>query len=139
SAVALEDSSICFVENQTIKDLFTADAEFTFEVMKFYSKEFLKIEQRIKSFKQMTMEERITHSLLDIIDVFGLSENENEINITLSRKEIADIVGTNADQVSRTISYLKQKKIISTLGKRIFLTDYIGLKNSLSRYSEVLS
>jgi len=107
--------------------------------MKFYSKEFLKIEQRIKSFKQMTMEERITHSLLDIIDVFGLSENENEINITLSRKEIADIVGTNADQVSRTISYLKQKKIISTLGKRIFLTDYIGLKNSLSRYSEVLS
>lgn len=134
-AVAIEDSSICFIENQTIKNLFTEDAEFTFEVMKFYSKEFLKIEQRIKSLTQMTIEEKISFSLLEIIDIFGLSENENEINIILSRKEIADIVGTNADQVSRTISYLKQKKVINTIGKRIFLTDYNSLKNSLSRYS----
>lgn len=134
-AVALENSCICFFDNKTLKKLFLANPEFTYQVMVHYSKELLKIENRIKSFTQMTTEEKIIDALLYIIEVFGLSNEEKELNVTLSRLEIANIVGTNAEQVSRTITNLKQKKIIKTYGKKIFVKDYDGMKNKIVNYS----
>lgn len=134
-AVALENSCICFFDNQTIKKIFLANPEFTYHVMLHYSKELLKIENRMKSFTQMTTEEKIIEVLLDIIEVFGFSRVEKELNVTLSRLEIANVVGTNAEQVSRTISYLKQKNILDTKGKKIIVKDYDGLKNKVLNYS----
>ena len=102
--------------------------------MMFYSQELRKSEQRTKNFAQMTVEEKVIFTLLYIIEIFGFNKEENTINASLSRQDIADIAGTNADQVSRTIAYLKKEKLVSTQGKKILIKNYEGLKKSISRY-----
>ena len=133
--VALEDSLICFIDNNTLYNAFIENAEFMYSAMMFYSQELRKIENRIKLFSHMTIEEKVTYALYYIIEIFGYNEIGNSLNITLSRQEIANIVGTNAEQVSRTISLLKQNKIIRTSGRKIFIDNYEGIKNILSKYT----
>ncbi len=118
-AVALEDSKICFLDNKTLYDAFMENPQFTFQVMMFYSRELRKSELRAKCFAQMNNEEKVIFGLIYMIDTFGIAQEDQTINISLARQEIADIVGTNAEQVSRAFAFLKGKKIIDTKEKRI--------------------
>lgn len=130
----LEDSSICFFDNQTMYDAFMENPMFSFEMMMFYSKELRKSEQRNKVFAQMTVEEKIIFTLLYMASTFGLSTADKTINVTLSRQEIAEIAGTNAEQVSRTITVLNEKGFIKLIGKKILIMDAEGLKKKITRY-----
>ena len=134
NAVTLEESRICFIDNDNLYDAFKANFEFLYNIMMFYSQELRKSEQRTKNFAQMTVEEKVIFTLLYIIEIFGFNKEENTINASLSRQDIADIAGTNADQVSRIIAFLKKEKLVSTQGKKIHIKNYEGLKKSISRY-----
>ena len=133
-AITLEDSRICFFDNQTLYDAFRANPEFSFRGMLFYSKELRKSEQRSKFFAQMTIEEKVIFALLYIASTFGLTKKENALNVIISRQEIGEIAGTNAEQVSRTITSLTKMKLIKTHEKKIIILDNEGLKKCISRY-----
>lgn len=134
-AITLDDTRICFLDNNILFNAFKANYDFLYNIMMFYSKELRNSEKRTKYFAQMTVEEKVTFALLYIIEAFGFSKEEKLLNVTLSRQEIADITGTNADQVSRTISFLKKEKLISTQGKKIFIENYEDMKNRVARYT----
>lgn len=133
-AVTLENSRICFFDNQTMHDAFIANPELTYNMMMFYSQELRKIEQRTKFFAQMTVEEKISFALLYIASTFGISKIENALNVAITRQEIAEIAGTNSEQVSRTLTSLNQQHLIKIHGKEIMLLNYDAIKNSISQY-----
>ncbi len=137
-ASTLEDSRICFFDNQTLYDAFIANSRFAFAGMMFYSKELRKSEQRTKFFAQMTVEEKIIFALLYIASTFGLNEKDKALNAILSRQEISEIAGTNSEQVSRSLASLERQNIIHIHGKKILLVNYEALKNSISRYKITL-
>lgn len=134
-AVAQTDSWVCFLDNTLLYDAFKANFEFLYATMMFYSKELRKSEQRAKYFAQMSVEERVIFALLYISETFGLEEQGDSPFITLSRQEIADIAATNADQVSRVLTFLKNKEQIILEGKKISITDHEGMKKSIARYT----
>lgn len=127
-AVALEESRICFLDNNILLDAFKANFNFLYNTMMFYSKELRKSELRTRLFAQMSVEEKVTFALVYIIETFGVSEKDNLLHGILSRQEIADISGTNASQVSRAITILKAQNLIRTPGNQIFVVDYEGIK-----------
>lgn len=133
-AIAMEDSIICFFDNQTLYEAFMANPEFSFEGMMFYSKELRKSEERSKLFAQMTMDEKIIFTLLYIASTFGLSRKEKALNVPLSRQEIADIAGTTSEQVSRSISILSHRNFIKTVGKKILLVNQEAMIKSIAQY-----
>src|ERR1017187_6924906 len=47
-AVALEDTWLCFIDNNTLHDLFLNNANLTYELMMFYSTELRKTELRLR-------------------------------------------------------------------------------------------
>jgi CRP-like cAMP-binding protein len=132
-AVALETSQICFVENEIFYHTFVTNPDFALQAMMFYSRELRKSEMRTKCFAQMSTEEKIIYALIYITETFGL-DRQKRIEINLGRQEIADIAGTNAEQVSRSITQLKEKKIITLENKDIIISDFKALKQRLSRY-----
>lgn len=134
-AVSIEDSQICFFDNDILLNAFEANFNFTYQLMMFYSQELCKGELRIKYFAQMTVEEKVTYALYYIIDTFGFYEDGKTINVRFSRQEIADIAGTNADQVGRAIASLKKQRFISTQGKKILVEDYEGMISVISQYT----
>ena len=109
SAIALEDSVICFVDNDTIYEAFYMNTQFVIELMMFYSKELRAMEVRMKYMAQMTVRERIAFSLLYLKDVFGYESSEQELNANISRADIAALSGTNKEQVIRNLTELEKE------------------------------
>lgn len=132
-ASALDDCSICFIDNHTLKELLLDNPDFTIAMMMFYSQELRKAELRIKYFSQMTVTEKVIYSLVYLTDTFGLSDN-NELNVMISRQEIAEIAGTTAEQVSREVSILSKEQILTTDKKIIIINDYKKLQELVKNY-----
>ncbi len=130
-AVAVDESRICFLDNNILLDAFKANFNFLYNTMMFYSKELRKCELRARHFAQMSVEEKVIFTLVYIIETFEVSIDNHLLNVTLSRKELADISGTNASQVSRIIANLKEKKLIRTSGNHLFIDNYEGLKKMI--------
>ena len=55
-------------------------------------------------------------------DTFGVDEN-NILQISLTREEIANLVGTATESVIRLLSEFKSEKIIELDGRRIRILD----------------
>ncbi|WP_157971997.1 Crp/Fnr family transcriptional regulator [Pleomorphovibrio marinus] len=132
-AVAMEDTKVCFLENKLFFQLISNNPKFAYQVIRFYSKELRKSELRNRSFSQMKTFEKIVFAFLYICSSFGYTEKE-KILIDFSRAEIAAIAGTNPEQVSRSISLLKEKGYLESDGQKIIITDMPKLKELLSPY-----
>lgn len=120
-AVAMEDSLICFLKNDLAREIMMDNPEFTYGLMMFYSQELCKSERRIKHLAQMTIKERVAEALLYLLDTFGVT-SERKLDVNLSRREIGELAGTNAEQVSRAISEFKKEDILDTVGKEIIIS-----------------
>jgi CRP-like cAMP-binding protein len=129
-AISMDDSLICFVENETLDEMFMSNPKFTFALMMFYSHELRKVEQRIKNIAQMNTREKVAEALLYLIEIFGLGEQQ-ELNIFLSREDIAALAGTNAEQIIRQLTDFEKEKIISKKGKKIIILDQEELKKAI--------
>lgn len=132
-AVTLSESEICFVDNRTLQEAFLENPKFTIEVMRFYSRELRKSEIRTKCLAMMNNEEKVILGLLYIAET-STDQNSNQTKIYLSRQEIAQIIGTNSEQVSRVISNLRKDKLLDTEDRTIVLHDLEALKATLSHY-----
>lgn len=133
-AVALEDSWICFVDNDTLSAAFLENSMFTYELMMYYSDELRKSEARNKYMAQMTVYEKIMFALLMLYNHFGFKENSNIVDIPYSRGDVASIAGTNPDQVSRFLAELKKDKIIEVNGKVLKLVNLDKIRTVLKSY-----
>lgn len=137
-AVALQDTTVCFMDNATLKELFDKNPNFTYAMMMFYSQELRKVEKRIKYVSQMTVSERVVESLLYYINTFGYEKGSGLMNLGLPRKDISALAGTNADQVSRALSELKRMGVLETKGKRIYILNPEKLREIVSDFDIAL-
>lgn len=118
SAIPIEDSTICFVDNQTIYNTFIANPHLTYELMMYYSRELRKSESKIKILAQMNVREKVAYSLLTYQAAYN-----NTKKITLSRKDLASITGINTEQLSRILSEFKKENMISIAKNEITISN----------------
>ncbi|WP_298474054.1 Crp/Fnr family transcriptional regulator [uncultured Maribacter sp.] len=133
SAIALEDTTLCYFSKNLLQEVLKKDAKFTYDLMLFYANELNKSEAKVKSISQMTVRERVIDTLLYVIRKFG--QVNGVINIFLSRKEYADYAGTTEEQVIRVLSALKKENLIIAKGKRIGIPDINLLKKEISEHN----
>lgn len=136
SATAMEDSVACFIENDTLYKMFMDNPKFVIGLMEFYSRELRKIENRMKSIAQMNTREKITEALLLLMENFGLNK-QKELNVPITREEIACIAGTTAEQVVRQLSEFEKEKLISKRGRKIMILNIGALKKINSEFNPI--
>ena len=107
SAIALEDSTLCYFAKDKLQEVLRSDATFAYDFMLFYANELNKSEAKVKSISQMTVRERVIDTLLYVNRKFG--DNNGLLDLPLSRREYADYAGTTEEQVIRVFSNLKKK------------------------------
>ena len=76
----------------------------------------------ITDIAQKTVRERLAEVLIKLKENFDLDEN-NELQISLTREELANIVGTATESVIRLLSEFKQDRLIDLKGRKIRLLD----------------
>jgi CRP-like cAMP-binding protein len=80
----------------------------------------------ITDIAQKTVRERLAEILVQLKNDFGLDE-ENVLKITLTREELANIVGTATESVIRLLSEFKQDKLIELNGRKIKVLNLVAL------------
>lgn len=112
SAVALEDTEVCLIEWQALKKLMEKIPSIAFKVMEQLS---LLLEETQKKLEETTfhsVEQRLATYLLD------LSKKSDIINLELSKGDLASLLGTTLETLSRRLSTFVQQEIISLSGQR---------------------
>jgi len=64
-------------------------------------------------------------------------ENKNVIKLNISKLQLANILGTGPESLSRTLGEMKTRKLIEVDGPDIMLVDRIGLEE-LAEYGKSL-
>jgi CRP/FNR family transcriptional regulator, polysaccharide utilization system transcription regulator len=123
SAVAIDDSSVCFIPKAIFFKILEKDAPLSMEIMKLLSSDLKKAENKITDLAQKPVRERMAEALLFLKETYGYEPGTTIINVVLSREDIANIVGTATETAIRLISEFKQSKIIESIGKKIQIID----------------
>lgn len=126
TAVVLEDASVCFIPSKQFFDLIKNEPKFSLELLELTAKNWNSASRLITDMAQKTTKQRLAEMLLWLKETFGLDE-EDCIDVRLSREEIANMVGTATEAVIRLLAELKKEKLIGLEGKRIRLLDIHGL------------
>lgn len=119
SATAIEDSKVCLVPKNLFFELLSGSSDLTSKVMKLLALELKEAENKITEMAQKPVIERLAETLLMLKEYYGYEKGETSLNITITREEIANIVGTATETAIRLLSDLKKQGIVELDGKKI--------------------
>lgn len=120
SVSALEDSIVCAVNLDFIKNLFLRNGPFAMGLLTKISKINDKIINQTLDIRQKNLIGRVAYVLLYFTNEIY---NSRVFDLPVSRKEIADYIGMSTANVIRTLSDFKREGIIRTYGKTIEIVD----------------
>jgi CRP-like cAMP-binding protein len=124
---AIEDVTACVIPKDVYKQLLS-NKDFTLEMLRLLSNDLKLANLTIAHLAQHSVRERMAETLLHLEDIFG-TDREGNINISLSREEIANIIGTASESVIRILSSFKKDNIIYSKAKKIKLLNKERLYN----------
>lgn len=128
SAAALTDAIIGFLSKEKLLKLLDQYDELSKMLMKNLSHEFGVLVNVIATITQKTVRERVALTLLILQEKFKDNINEdNEVEIVLSRADFANIVGTAVATLVRLLRDFKDEDIIRTNGRKIVIHNKLKL------------
>jgi CRP-like cAMP-binding protein len=125
SVSALEDSVVCLVKLDYIKDLFFKNGGFAMGLLTKISMINDKIISQTLDIRQKNLIGRVAFVLLYFTKEIY---NSRVFDLPVSRKEIADYIGMSTANVIRTLSDFKREGIIRVFGKTIEIVDIAKLE-----------
>ena len=108
SAVALNDMEVCYIPKQHIQDSLNKNVEFTKDILLHMANDLKFADDVIVNMAQKNVKQRVAETLKYLEDNFGI-DNDGFITITLTREDIANVVGTAKEACIRTLSSFKKK------------------------------
>ena len=126
TAEVLDDAVTCYIPSDTLVNLVKSNGNFSMELMQITCKELGEANAYITDIAQKTVRERLAEILIHLKNDFGLDSN-HILQISLTREELANIVGTATESVIRLLSEFKQDQLIELNGRKIKILDEPGL------------
>ncbi|MEM9142576.1 MAG: Crp/Fnr family transcriptional regulator [Bacteroidota bacterium] len=118
SAVAVNDMEVCFIPKDSIVHTLNANPDFAVEVLRHMAHDLKEADEVIVNMSQKTVKQRVAEAFLYLKKNFG-EDKEGFLALTLSREDIANVVGTATESCIRIISEFKKEGLLTTSGKRI--------------------
>lgn len=122
SAKVIDEATLCFIPGETLIKLVKTNGNFSMAIMQQTCRELGEANSFITDIAQKTVRERLAEVLLNLKETFDLDE-EQVLKISLTREELANIVGTATESVIRLLSEFKQDKLIDLNGRKIKILD----------------
>ncbi|QCX53239.1 Crp/Fnr family transcriptional regulator [Elizabethkingia sp. JS20170427COW] len=127
TAEAMDDMEITFVPADVFIHLLEADSKLAYAMLQKIAYELGEASKTITFLAQKTVRERLAEVLLLLEQKIG-TDPEGFINISLTREEIANLVGTATESAIRLISEFKQDELILVDGRNIKILNHDKLK-----------
>jgi CRP/FNR family transcriptional regulator, polysaccharide utilization system transcription regulator len=119
---AIEDAEIFYVPGDLVKSLVKRNGEFAMDLLNIACRELGEANDYITDIAQKTVRERLAEVLVQLKMSFDLDKDQF-LKISLTREELANMVGTATESVIRLLSEFKQDKLIELQGRKIKILD----------------
>ena len=127
SAKVIEDCRVCFIPSEILISFIKTNPIFALELLKLACHELGEANSFITDIAQKTVRERLAEVLLLLVNDFGL-DNQQYLKISLTREELANIVGTATESVIRLLSEFKSDRLVELNGRKIKIINTKGLE-----------
>lgn len=134
SAKVIEDCKVCFIPAEILISFVKSNSDFAYELLKLACEELGEANSFITDIAQKTVRERLAEVLLLLVNDFGL-DNQNFLQISLTREELANIVGTATESVIRLLSEFKADRLVELNGRKIRIMNRKGLEKISNVFS----
>ncbi len=131
SAEVLEPSTVCFIDQTTVRELLTHNPSLGLRFLQRASKDLGDADERILHNVSLSVRARFAHLLLVLIDQHGSKSDDgsSNLNLPLSRQDLAAMIGTSPESMSRTIKKLEDDGVAKFSGRSVHIPT---LENLLS-------
>ena len=126
TAKVIEDAVLCHIPYKTLLYLIDENSKFSLAMLRIVCAELKDANDFITDIAQKTVRERLAEVLLLLKDNFDLDDNKT-LQISLTREELANMVGTATESVIRLLSEFKHDELIELHGRKIRIIDLPGL------------
>lgn len=131
SAIVMEDAELILIPKQEFLNSVSNNKDIAVEFMRLLSNSLMKSEKRMLELAYFSIRQRAASTLLQLHKQFQVPENSVNI-ITISRKDISDLVGTATESFNRTLADFKEEGIIEIHHHGISILDMQKLKKAIT-------
>lgn len=123
SATAMDDTEVCFIPEKFFLKILEIQPKFAFNVLRKIAQELGESADTITFLAQKTVRERLAEVLILLENKLGI-DTEGFINISLTREEMANLIGTATESAIRLISEFRTDRLIEVDGRRMKILDH---------------
>ena len=124
TAEVLEEATICFLDRPLAYSIVRRNPEVALRLMEHVCRDLRLAERHMLNLVQNPVVERTAALLLDLERDFGEpAPRGTRLAIDLTREEMAEMIGTTAESLIRTLSEFRQKDWIELDGHRVLVKD----------------
>lgn len=125
NAEALEDSNICILTKDDFDGIIKETPEIALQILQVVYDRIVKLENLIQSLSTKDIEARIAGLLLSFVKDFGIARGDViELELPLSREDIANYIGVTRETISRKLGSMQEQGVIDLIGsKKIIIND----------------
>lgn len=127
NAEALEDSDVLLIPKEDFYSLIYNNAGVMKKFIKMLSDNIIEKENQLVNLAYSSVRKRVANALVTLYDRYNKLPEE-KFNISISREDLANIVGTATESLIRTLSDFKEEKLIEVKSSNITITNYEKLK-----------
>lgn len=123
TAQAIENSAIAFISKTDFLRILDQSVVFSRLLLKSLSHEFSVMANLMTVLSQRTVRERVALSLLILHKKYTSNTMEDKVYITLSRANLASMVGTANETLARILHDFREDRLIAMEGRKIQIMD----------------
>lgn len=135
TVTAIENCVILSISSEDIECIIRENPDMALNIIKVLNRRLKEAQSRVKNMAINDTYVRTAQTLLRLIDKYGVVAEDGTIELILNitREELAGLVGTSRETVSRAISQFSKEEAIKVAGRKIIILDKSKLKGWLNQ------
>ena len=129
TAEVLEEAEIGMIKNEDLEKVIMEDPELSLQLIKYLNKRLVEAHMKIRNLALYDTYGRTAQALVKLAEDYGKESNKGiELDLNISRQELANIVGTTRETVIRALSTFKKEHSIEIDKNTITIIDLEKVK-----------
>jgi len=130
TAEAIEDSRLVFIKREDFQSILVRYPMITLGIAQILAKRLRLADREIEELAFYSVKSRVIKTLMELADRYGEKTNSGiRLSLKLTHQELADMVGTSRETVSRVISVLEKRQLITNERGYTVIRDINALKD----------
>jgi CRP/FNR family cyclic AMP-dependent transcriptional regulator len=133
TAEVMEDTRIAYIRNEDLENVLKANPAMAVAIIKVLNKRLMDAQQQVKNLALHNSHGRTAQMLVRLAEERGRKTGEGvELDLNMSRQELANMVGTTRETVTRVLMSFKKYKVIDIDKTTILIRDMEKLREWIS-------